>query len=106
MTGTPADLPRVYTAAEVAEALRCSKWWVLEQVRRGRIPCYGDVAGGYRFSVEHVATILRLRERRPVEAAPAPEAERRKAAASVVSCVEPTRLVARVPRRARDHKAA
>jgi hypothetical protein len=106
MPGTPNELPRLYTAAEVAEALRCSKWWVQEQARRGRVPCYGDVAGGFRFSAEHVATILRLRERRPAEPVPAVEAEWVKAAAPVVAAVEPVRLVARVPRRARDSKAA
>jgi Helix-turn-helix domain len=106
MTGTPGDLPRLYTAAEVAEALRCSKWWVLEQVRKGRIPCYGDVAGGCRFSAEHVAAILCLRERRPIEPAPAPEAEWRKAATPADFVAEPARLVARVPRRARDSHAA
>jgi hypothetical protein len=106
MTGAPGDLPHLYTAAEVAEALRCSKWWVLEQARKGRIPCYGDVAGGYRFSAEHVATILRLHERRPAEPAPVPEAEWLKAAAPVVLAAEPVRLIARVPRRARDNRAA
>jgi hypothetical protein len=106
MSGTPNGLPRLYTAAEVAEALRCSKWWVLEQVRRGRVPCYSDVAGGYRFSAEHVATMLRLRERQPVEPAPAVEAEWLEAAGPVALVDEPARLVARVPRRARNNQAA
>ncbi|MDT5039456.1 MAG: hypothetical protein QOE51_441 [Actinoplanes sp.] len=106
MSGTPNELPRLYTAAEVAEALRCSKWWVQEQVRRGRVPCYGDVAGGYRFSAEHVATILRLHERQPAEPVPAIEAEWRRAAGPVALLVEPVRLVARAPRRARNNQAA
>jgi hypothetical protein len=106
MPGTPNGLPHLYTAAEVADALRCSKWWVLEQIRRGRVPCYGDVAGGYRFSAEHVAAMLRLRERQPAEPVPVVEAEWLKAVGPVALADEPVRLVARVPRRARNNQAA
>src|SRR3954452_919888 len=66
MSGTVSELPRLYTAAEVAEALRCSTWWVQEQVRRGRVP-YCEVAGSCRFTAEHYAVILRLLERLPHE---------------------------------------
>lgn len=59
MSGTPDGLPRLYTPAEVAEALRCSTWWVQEQVRRHRFP-YEAIAGGCRFTVEQYVTILRL----------------------------------------------
>ena len=100
MSGTPHGLPRLYTAAEVAEALRCSTWWVQEQVRRGRVP-YCEVAGGCRFTAEHYAVIVRLLERLPREEyqQTSPGQER-----PVVSASEmPTAgLQARVPRRLRN----
>ncbi|MFF5227477.1 helix-turn-helix domain-containing protein [Dactylosporangium sp. NPDC000521] len=82
---------------EVAALLRCSEWWVKEQARNGFIP-YVRVAGGFRFTEEHVAAIIERLEVRPaVEATP-------------VVVVEPTRpapvgrpvthLRPRVPRRA------
>src|SRR3954470_51186 len=100
MTGTASDLPRLYTAAEVAEALRCSTWWVQEQVRRGRVP-YCEVAGGCRFTAEHYAVIVRLLERLPREEFPHTSADQER---PVVPAPEvPTAgLQARVPRRLRN----
>jgi hypothetical protein len=46
--------------------LRCSEWWVKEQARRRRIP-FAWIGGGYRFTGEHVAEIVRLFEVRPIE---------------------------------------
>jgi hypothetical protein len=60
------DLPQLYSAADVAQALRCSEWWVKEQACRGRIP-FTKPGGSYRFTVEHVAEIMRIFERRPAE---------------------------------------
>ncbi|GIE93320.1 DNA-binding protein [Paractinoplanes rishiriensis] len=74
MTGTPPGLPRLYTAAEVAEALRCSTWWVQEQVRQRRFP-YEEIAGSCRFSAEHYAVILRVCEVLPAEELPTPVRE-------------------------------
>ncbi|WP_405673072.1 helix-turn-helix domain-containing protein [Streptomyces canus] len=95
------DLPQLYSAADVAQALRCSEWWVKEQARRGRIP-FTKPGGSYRFTVEHVAEIMRIFERRPTEssstAVPASQAPRRRVATTAVPV---TSLKARTPRRAR-----
>jgi hypothetical protein len=99
MLGTPEGLPRLYTPAEVAGALRCSKWWVLEQARRRRVP-YCWVAGAYRFTDEHVA-LVRLCEVQPIEAealAPVARPWRPPAGSASPSAA----LIARVPRRVRD----
>ncbi|MGP8300174.1 helix-turn-helix domain-containing protein [Streptomyces inhibens] len=70
---TAAALPHLYSAAEVAEALGCSEWWVKEQARKGRIP-FIRTGGGYRFTMEHFEEILRVFEKRPLRSqAPAPE---------------------------------
>jgi hypothetical protein len=100
MPGTASNLPRLYTAAEVAEALRCSTWWVQEQVRRRRVP-YCEVAGGCRFTVEHYAVILRLLERLPLEEFPHASARTDRPAVPA-SDVPTAGLQARVPRRLRD----
>src|SRR3954467_1471724 len=99
MSGTPHGLPRLYTAAEVAEALRCSTWWVQEQVRRGRVP-YCEVAGGCRFTAEHYALILGLLERLPREEFP--HASTRQESPPLATQVPTAGLQARVPRRLRD----
>ncbi|HEX6682619.1 MAG TPA: helix-turn-helix domain-containing protein [Candidatus Limnocylindrales bacterium] len=62
--------------SEVAELLRCSEWWVKEQARRGRIP-HSRIGGGYRFTDEHVAEIVRIFEHRPGDQPAAPPAPRR-----------------------------
>ena len=98
MTGTPPALPSLYLPAEVAAALRCSTWWVMEQVRRGRFP-YCEVAGGYRFKAEHYESILRLVEKLPPEELPSAWKER-----PAIAAVEAATggLQARVPRRLRE----
>jgi hypothetical protein len=93
------ELPRLYTAAEVAEALRCSTWWVQEQVRRGRVP-YCEVAGSCRFTAEQYAVILRLLERLPREETSYVPARRERSVHSA-SEVPIAGLQARVPRRLR-----
>ena len=45
---TPAPPPGYYRAAEVAEMLHCSEWWIKEQARKGRIP-YSWIGGSYLF---------------------------------------------------------
>src|SRR5689334_21294797 len=109
MTGTPEGLPRLYTAAEVAEALQCSTWWVQEQARRGRVP-YCDVAGSYRFSAEHYAVIVGLLERQPVDRTPLASVDwtsgGRADARSADSEAQPVRLRARPPKRSRQTPAA
>ena len=98
MPGTPDELPRLYTPAEVAEAMRCSKWWVLEQVRQRRVP-FCEVAGSYRFRAEHYAAILRLLEVWPEEDA-APASPQRAVRVAVEDSAG--HLQARVPRRLRE----
>src|SRR4051812_33771446 len=100
MSGTASDLPRLYTAAEVAEALRCSTWWAQEQVRHGRVP-YCEVAGSCRFTAEHYAVIVGLLERLPREEFPHVSASQGRPAFSA-SEVPTAGLQARVPRRLRD----
>lgn len=94
MPGQPNELPRLYLPAEVAEALRCSTWWVMEQVRKGRFP-HEEIAGGYRFTAEQYATIVRRCEAIPGEDPPAVQPE--PAALPTVTAG----LEARVPRRLR-----
>lgn len=99
------ELPQLYSAADVAQALRCSEWWVKEQARRGRIP-FTKPGGSYRFTAEHVAEITRIFESRPTgsssAALPVPQEPRRRTATAAVSV---TSLKARTPRRARHGKS-
>lgn len=97
--------PALYTASEVAAALRCSLWWVKEQARQRRIP-YCWIGGSYRFTAEHLAEIVRMLEVRPIR--PATPAEPLASSVSAVrrsngrSPVESAdRLRARPPRRVR-----
>ncbi|MEV3912694.1 helix-turn-helix domain-containing protein [Streptomyces canus] len=61
---TNSPLPKSYSAAEVAEALDCSEWWVKEQARRRRIPFLRS-GSGYRFTRSHVEEIFQIIEERP-----------------------------------------
>ena len=99
MSGVGPGGTAFYRAAEVARMLRCSEWWVKEQARRRRIPfCW--IGGSYLFTDEHVADIVRLFEVRPVEAdVPIPPTAR--SGKADLGSGSPTRLVARMPRRAR-----
>ena len=109
MSRPASELPRLFTAAEVAEALRCSTWWVQEQARRGRVP-YCEVAGGYRFSAEHYAAIVRLLERQPTDPACSDPVDwrggRGTSSSDVDIAASPIRLQARPPRRSRQAPAA
>ncbi|WP_336115230.1 helix-turn-helix domain-containing protein [Streptomyces sp. PTD9-10] len=93
-------LPQLHSAAEVAQALGCSEWWVKEQARRRRIPFIRS-GGGYRFTRQHVEEIFALLEERPSEpTAPErrdPTVRRRTPSVSETPAV---RLRARPPRRA------
>jgi hypothetical protein len=101
MSGTPNGLPRLYTPAEVAEALHRSKWWVLDQARHRRIPhCW--IGGGYLFTAEHVTEIVRMFEVQPIEASvPLPTRGHSGLSTAGASSGSGMRLVARVPRRVR-----
>ncbi|MGW5178231.1 helix-turn-helix domain-containing protein [Streptomyces sp. NPDC004082] len=98
------DLPRLYSAADVARALGCSEWWVKEQARRGRIP-FTKVGGSYRFTAEHFAEIPHIFESRPTEghaSTPATQAPRRRASTTAAPA---TSLKARTPRRVRHSQS-
>ncbi len=103
----PADPDRGRTAqvlhrpADVAAMLRCSEWWVKEQARKRRIP-YAWIGGGYRFTDEHVAAIIRAAEVLPGDAGPAQvaAAPSRRPRPEPVAVEPVTRLRARTPRRA------
>jgi hypothetical protein len=110
MTGTSRELPRLYTAAEVAEALRRSPWWVKDQARRRRIP-HCLLGGSYLFTEEHVVAIVRVFEVQPIASAdPAPRTSvpvRPVVAEAGSSADGPVRLHARPPRRLRGtHQTA
>ncbi|MFG3254960.1 helix-turn-helix domain-containing protein [Streptomyces sp. NPDC048172] len=94
------DLPRLFKAAQVAEALECSEWWVKEQARRGRIP-FIKSGSGYRFTKAHVEEIFLIFEQRPEQAAgqSAPASPRRRSPAATAAVVP---LRARPPRRKRS----
>ena len=104
---------RLYSAAEAAEFLNCSAWWVKDQARRRRIP-FSWIGGSYQFTDEHLAEIIRTFEVRPV-AEPTvggspvqPSGALRRRAAAPVQEPGP-RLMSRPPRRARtraDESAA
>lgn len=54
-------LPKFHTAAEVAEALKTSTWWVRQQVKAGRVQpvrLSESVNAPLRFSDEDVAQLL------------------------------------------------
>ena len=101
---TDAGLSRLYTPEEVADALRCSEWWVKEQARRRRIP-FTRVGGAYRFTEEHWKEIVSFFEERPdgkesPDSAPSSTSRsRRPRGAPATSAVQ---LRARRPRRLRD----
>lgn len=94
-------LPMCYSAAEVAESLKCSEWWVKEQARRRRIPFLRS-GGGYCFTSDHVQEIICLIEERPVQMA---DADQDSPTLRRLGNREPMRPVtslrARSPRRAR-----
>jgi hypothetical protein len=67
-----------YTAAEVASMFGTSKWFVQEQVRRGRVGCLRVGAGRnarMRFEPEHVEQLRRLMT--PVKSEPKRRRRRR-----------------------------
>ncbi|WP_084704147.1 helix-turn-helix domain-containing protein [Phaeacidiphilus oryzae] len=103
---TPAPaLPPVYSAAEVAAALRCSEWWVKEQARKGCIP-FTKPGGTYRFTAEHVAEILRIYEGGAPSLPAAPESTPRGWHKARPEAIEPVRrLKARPPRRTPKNRA-
>lgn len=103
---TPADPDRGRTAhvlhrpADVAAMLLCSEWWVKEQARKRRIP-FAWIGGGYRFTDEHVAEIIRRAEVLPDDGGRAPVVVVEARREAPPAAVEPvTRLRARTPRRA------
>jgi len=100
MTGTPMAQPRVYTADEAAQILRCSAWWVKEQARHRRIPfCW--IGGSYRFTDEHIVAIVRQSEVAPTDPDPEVGAARTVRPSVVSDGIAPSRLRARPPRRMR-----
>ncbi|MER7412975.1 helix-turn-helix domain-containing protein [Streptomyces cacaoi] len=96
--GKRSELPCLYTALEVATALRCSEWWVKEQARQRRIP-FIKSGGAYRFTRAHVDEIFALLEERPTSGTLAPTPSTRRPSAKAGAPV--TRLQARRPSRAR-----
>jgi hypothetical protein len=100
MGGAGTQRAAYYRPAEVARMLRCSEWWVKEQARRRRIPfCW--IGGGYLFTDEHVAAIVRLFEVQPSAAKPTTAAQPSPPAAADGSTDGPLLLRARRPRRSR-----
>jgi excisionase family DNA binding protein len=101
---TDDELPRLYSPDEVAQAIRCSEWWVKEQARKGRIP-FTRTGGAYRFTAEHYKEIIRVFEERPAEGTKpgvptgtSPVRRARRAAPTTAPVVQ---LRARAPRRGR-----
>jgi hypothetical protein len=90
-----------YRAADVAEVLRCSEWWVKAQARQRRIP-YCWIGGSYRFTEEHLVEIARRFEVRPADPAERVPAPRRSPSRPAdVAGAAVVQLTARLPRRAR-----
>ena len=63
-----AATPRLHTAEEAAEILRVRKSWLERQAAARKIP-FTMLGGGYRFTSDHLAEIVRLHEKTPVPAA-------------------------------------
>ena len=59
----------VHTLDEAAAILRVKASWLERQAAARRIP-FTMLGGGYRFTAEHLATIVRQYEQRPVMASP------------------------------------
>ncbi|WP_030260070.1 helix-turn-helix domain-containing protein [Streptomyces violens] len=96
------DLPRLYPAADVAEALDCSEWWVKEQARRRRIP-FIKSGSGYRFTKDHVQEILHILEERPEQTSePDRHHSAKRRQAGTASTAPVVQLRARRPRRAQN----
>ncbi|WP_235981091.1 helix-turn-helix domain-containing protein [Streptomyces albidus (ex Kaewkla and Franco 2022)] len=95
------ELPTLYTADHVAEALDCSTWWVKEQARRGRIPFIRS-GSGYRFTKGHVEEIFELLEERPSAAPTEVTSSGRRGRTSVSTGAPVAQLRARRPRRTRN----
>ena len=53
-------LPRLFTPAEVAEALQQSENYVITQCRAGRWPCRRGARNSIRLSAEDVTRIVEL----------------------------------------------
>lgn len=69
------SLPTTYTAAQVAEALHCSEWFIRDQVRRNVVRPLrlgSHLRAPMRFTEEDIAALQRAM--RP--AAPAPKRRR------------------------------
>ncbi|GIH19169.1 helix-turn-helix domain-containing protein [Rugosimonospora africana] len=100
MTGPTPAHPAFHRAADVAEILHCSEWWVKQQARQRRIPfCW--IGGSYRFTDEHVTQIARLFEVPATDPA-TPAAPRRESRPPADADGAPVvQLVARQPRRVR-----
>jgi hypothetical protein len=101
MTTTRRAPAGFYRAAEVAEMLRCSEWWIKEQARQRRIP-YSWIGGSYLFTEQHITEIVRLFEVQPDEPSvstvpPVP----RRPTVTTDEGGSPARLTARAPRRTR-----
>lgn len=102
-TGALATGMTFYRPDEVAKLLRCSEWWIKEQARRGRIP-FSWIGGSYLFTSEHIADIVSLFERRPLDPATVTGSRlQQPAARSRSTASQPeVRLRARTPRRTRS----
>jgi len=92
----------LYLPKDVARMLKCSEWWVKEQARKRRIPfCW--IGGGYRFTSDHLAEIVRLSERRAegTEVVPMETQRARRSRSAREPSTPSAELSARVPPRAR-----
>lgn len=92
----------LHRPADVAKLLACSEWWVKEQARQRRIP-YAWIGGSYRFTDEHIAEIVRRFEVVPLTDTPAASPVPRQRQQPIAAPTD-TRLVARPPRRLRQHQ--
>lgn len=74
------DLPRLHTAAEVAEALGCTEHYVLVQCRAERWPHRKLARGAKAFTDDDYARVLELIAAKTRDQAPRPLLTRRSAA--------------------------
>lgn len=58
-------LPRTYSVDEVVESIGCSRWWLSEAVRHGRVPHVRLSRTRIRFTEADVEAALSLFHRRP-----------------------------------------
>ena len=74
--GTEHETIVIYTVAEAAAILRVKESWLQRQAAARKIP-FTMLGGTYRFTVEHLVSIVRINEKSPAREAEPSDRTRR-----------------------------